>query len=1302
MFHIRSRIILSAAGAFLACAPMADAQSTWTGGGADANWSTAANWAGGIVPVSSVDTAVTFAGTTNLAPNQNLANPFILNSLMFASGAGNFTLGGNGLDFHTNSASVPPAMTINGNQAINTPLSLSNNLTIATQGLAGSASTIGGAITGPAGLTYTGAPARLSLTGADTYSGPTTIAGQALGGLSTGSVTSLFSMDLTGANGAAANSSGVTINYGTLILDNSSVVKNARIGNVPVALANGTIELVAATSAGATVQSYGNLVLSPGSNGVIVAGGTTNGGATLASTGAIVRSPGALVAFTGPNLGAAPGGVNTGTITFATPPALVGGGGLAGTPTLSIIPYAVAGLTNQPYDLATYGANGVRPLTSSEYASLTNGSSTLNNVAVSTAVTGINSPTTVNALKMTTSGSISGTGTITINSGTVLAVSPSGGHVLTISGGTLAFGAAEAIFRINDSLTVSSTITGSGGLTVDGPVAFSNPTVPLTLSGNNQFSGPVWVHSVLAVTQDASLGASADVINLSGTGTLEAAGPSMSTARTITLNGGGDLAAASGVTLTVTSPIGGTGPLVIGSPTGTVQLTSTTNSYTGGTIISGGTLNISSESVLPSGPLTISSGTLQAGAPLTISRPIAIGGTIDTNGFNVTLSGALTAGNTGVSSFAGTLIKVGNGTLTLTGNNTYAAETQIEMGVISVAADANLGAVTASLILAGGTLQSTASFSTSRTVTAQSGTSSTIDTDGQTLTLTGTVNGQGTITKIGAGSLALAGTINYGGTVIVSAGLLGLASDPTSAALTFNGGGLQALASFASNRSYSFPTTFLVDTNGFNLALAGPLSGVGGLTKLGAGTLTLSGANTYTGPTTVTAGQLTIASQGSTAGFTVGNGATLLFTSGYNLGFQAIQPAAGGSVNYNGATITGGYLYGPGTHSILANGATFVGTTSYAGAVINQNGPATFMSFSNGGALNLTSGATLTGFTNQGSGAITVAAASEVNVAAFQTYGTMTINPAVVGSGQFTEVVNTGASPMYFNGGSRTFIGTPATAGPPNAPTFVAGIDLNGQNAVVAGGLFVNNGFVVDSSNGAAGTATIVADFGSLVKGAGYFQNPIITQNGGKVQAGNSPGSASFGKFVFGPGGVNNYVFAIDDATGAAGPTADALGHVSGWGLINAMKQAVGSVTASGDFVWTATPSAKLTVAIDTLINPTTVGTDVAGLMADFDPNQSYSWPAARWAGTYSGPTDVAMLDAATSFDTSGFLNPIAGTFGWSLSGSSLSLSYTPSAVPEPGTLALTMVAACGTIAAWGRRWRCGRPTAAEVLPNEE
>ena len=84
--------------------------------------------------------------------------------------------------------------------------------------------------------------------------------------------------------------------------------------------------------------------------------------------------------------------------------------------------------------------------------------------------------------------------------------------------------------------------------------------------------------------------------------------------------------------------------------------------------------------------------------------------------------------------------------------------------------------------------------------------------------------------------------------------------------------------------------------------------------------------------------------------------------------------------------------------------------------------------------------------------------------------------------------------------------------------------------------------------------------------------------------------------------------------------------------------------------------------------------------MDHFDPNAAYSWPAVEWTGSYAGPTDVAMLDASTAFDQSGFANPVAGAFGWALDvgGHTLSLTYTPSAVPEPGSLALAALAVTG------------------------
>ena len=54
-------------------------------------------------------------------------------------------------------------------------------------------------------------------------------------------------------------------------------------------------------------------------------------------------------------------------------------------------------------------------------------------------------------------------------------------------------------------------------------------------------------------------------------------------------------------------------------------------------------------------------------------------------------------------------------------------------------------------------------------------------------------------------------------------------------------------------------TASTLDTNGLNATWSGVLSGTGAFTKIGNGTLTLSGANTYTGPTTITNGTLALA-----------------------------------------------------------------------------------------------------------------------------------------------------------------------------------------------------------------------------------------------------------------------------------------------------------------------------------------------------------------------------------------------------------------------------------------------------------
>jgi autotransporter-associated beta strand protein len=1198
-------------------AASAHGQITWTGAANDGgNWNNAANWSPASIPNStSADALFGDIGVGNVSVQSNIS----ARSLTFSNAAGNYNL--------------------NSSSAV-----INNSLFI----------TVGPAVTGVETIN--------------------------LGNIATGSL--LFLDSSGGGNLTITNNS--TVTTPTLVIGPNTVIGTPGIGGVTVA---GTGATVFSGSFASGSHAIAGTFLKTGSGTLTFRGSGTNlqGGLTL-SGGAFALD------------------YSTGTATKLSSGVVTLNGGV-----LSFVPNAGTGVT-QAFPNGTVFAAGHTDIQGPSSGT----SNTLNLGSISRAA-GATADLSIpfgSTFVLPTSAPVTNG---LLGNGPAFATVEGGFSWATVSGGNVAF---LSIFSTNFQPNANTSITNN-----QAPAPFTtnsldfgiNPST-LALTGANTIqSGGILVEPQI----------------FSGTCTI--AGGSLS-------SGVGELIVHSYSSLTINSDINATltktgdGSLFLGGlgPTGTININRGFFGVTSPSALARATaINFNDNRSAVQG----FSVDLGDGVAATVSLPIqfAAYGNASSGAFNNFLSNGATSRIT----LAGVIGSV-PGTITpiylfsqssnisgfnLTAVNTFTGDVKVGSGTLGINSNASLGNAANTLYLdtqqpTGGLEFLTTGVNLPRAVVIVSP-SRIASNGGDVNTVSGPISGPATLYKDGTGTLVLSGVNTQSGLAII-AGTVRVAADvnlgAAGATIAISSGATLALTgSLTNSRAFSVgPLTGNVPGNatidvaaGQLVTLNGQIGGtLGGLIKTGAGTLALGfTSNSYGGGTTVQTGTLVATSDGSLglAGspLTLGAAGTLIFAGStstsrmftLNSGTLAV-PAGGTTLTLNGASVFGGFLHGAGTFAVTG-GTAIRGSATASSTTVSVTGAGSFTDFSNSGSLSMAAGpslpTTLNNVINQGSGSMTVGATSKVNLVDFQTYGTLTISPATLTQdfSQTTLLTNSGTSQLFFNGGSRTFVGTPATAVFPSdwpnvaqrgTPTFVAGIDLNVKNAIVAGGLFVNNGYVEDSSNGFAGTATIVADFGALVKGAGFFQNSVVTQNGGKFQAGNSPGVSSFGKFVLGAGGVSSYVFTIDDATGAAGPVPDGAGHVSGWGLVKAIARLTGATTTPGDFTWTATPADKLLVSLQTLVNPTTVGVDVPGTMDHFDPTLSYMWPAVEWSGSYAGPADDVTLNASTAFDTSGFVNAVAGRFGWSLDTDShtLSLTYTPSAVPEPGTLALTALTACG------------------------
>ena len=252
-------------------------------------------------------------------------------------------------------------------------------------------------------------------------------------------------------------------------------------------------------------------------------------------------------------------------------------------------------------------------------------------------------------------------------------------------------------------------------------------------------------------------------------------------------------------------------------------------------------------------------GSLVWGGTVTNSGPNSATLTAGSDNTNTTFNGVIQDGTSTTA-----LTKVGTGTLTLTGANTYSGGTNINGGALAVSTNDKLGNASGGLTFDGGTLQYLSSFDMARMIALNAG-GGTFDTNGYSSALSGNISSGGDLTKVGTGTLTLSGTKTYTGATAVNAGALSVTGDiSSSSGVTVNNGGTLS-------GTGSVPTTTII--SGGTLA---PGTSVANGTLTVNGSLTFNSGSTYSVNVSSTSADKTVV-QGA-PGTTTINGGTLAIT----------------------------------------------------------------------------------------------------------------------------------------------------------------------------------------------------------------------------------------------------------------------------------------------------------------------------------------------------------------------------------------------------------------------------------------
>lgn len=710
-----------------------------------------------------------------------------------------------------------------------------------------------------------------------------------------------------------------------------------------------------------------------------------------------------------------------------------------------------------------------------------------------------------------------GGASMSVGSGVDLQMSVSGTHALHVAD-------ADQSMTLN----AATKISGSGNLTKSGPgkLVLDGSTSDYTYTGTttvtdgilqvkNQSALPGWntAGKVSAAARtvyasDGTVTAGTVAFNVGGTGewTTGNLGTILGTSGRITFGDGSALGidTSNAGTVTLNSRIRGVkGITKLGTGTLTLNPTTGNNDFTGIATVLGGTLQLGStgNTIIPtvSGLDVRAGGTLDLGgksitfsaafqattphpdpalswAPFLTqpSRVTFAGGTVQNGTINNNTSasgfdsiydaqsGTVSANLAGSS----LLWKTTPGTLTLTGNNAYSGGTRISKGML-ILGHANALSTTGDIVFMNGTLKYATGITTDLSSRFQNSYSAIcIDCNGQTVTFASPLaaSNRSGLKKVGAGTLILAAANSYTGGTWIAEGTLRTdvaGALPASAVndMTFAPGGILDLngtaqtvgnlysmgtGSVINNKSGTQATLTVsgVKVSQFNGILADHEMGTGtlALSHTGSGMLTLTGTNTFTGPTTVSAGSLQLSS--------------------------ASGPALRGPVTLAGGTwlrATVDNQFGP------------TSTLNLNGEIVMQNTSQTVAGLTGVGVVqndHLYSGA---GLVTNGTATLTVNNSSENTFS-----GTLRDNAA--GNGKLA-LTKTGNGTLILN----------------NSHTFTGGTRVDAGTLAVNGTLLSTAGITVNSGAVLSGTGSVsrvtVASGGTLTPGLAVTPGELHTGN---------------------------------------------------------------------------------------------------------------------------------------------------------------------------------------------------------------